>query len=234
MNILLVEDDPGIGRVLARGLTAEGYGVNWRKTGAGTREALMSGTFGAAILDLGLPDMDGLSVCQTLRRAGIETPVLMLTARASLQDKIDGFGAGADDYLPKPFAFEELLVRLKAITRRADRERGEVLTLGAMRIDAGARLLSIDAVPVETSKREFDLLLCLAQSGGSAVSRDQILDRVWGDKSDVTQNTVDVYIGYLRQLLATFEHAPRIVTMRGVGYRLAVQATIPGPRYEAF
>lgn len=234
MNILLVVDDPDTGRVLARSLTAQGYGVNWRKSGAGTREALMSGTFGAAILDLGLPDMDGLSLCQTLRRVGIETPVLMLSARDGLQDKIDGFNAGADDYLTKPFAFEELLVRLKAVTRRAQRARGEVLTLGPMRIDAAARLLSIDAVPVETSKREFDLLLCLAQSGGSAVSRDQILDRVWGDKSDVTQNTVDVYIGYLRQLLATFESAPRIVTMRGIGYRLAVQAAIPGPRYEAF
>lgn len=223
MNILLVEDDATIGRVLARGLTDEGYGVNWRKTGAGTREALASGTFGAAILDLGLPDMDGLAVCQKLRRTGIDTPVLMLTARATLQDKLDGFGVGADDYLPKPFEFEELLVRLKAITRRADRERGEVLTLGSLRLDAPARLLSIDAVPVETSRREFDLLLCLARAGGAAVSRDQILDRVWGDKDDVTQNTVDVYVGYIRQMLAKFEGAPRIVTVRGVGYRLAIQ-----------
>ncbi|PZU07244.1 response regulator transcription factor [Sphingomonas sp.] len=229
MNILLVEDDPAIGRVLVRGLAAEGYGVNWRRSGHGARESLATGMFSAAILDLGLPDMDGLALCENLRRTGVETPLLMLTARATLQDKLDGFGAGADDYLTKPFAFEELLVRLNAVTRRGGRERGEVLAIGALRIDAVARIVSVGEARIEASKREFDLLLCLARGAGGVVTRDQILNRVWGEKGDVTLNTVDVYIGYLRQLLAPFPDAPRISTVRGVGYRLAAEPS--GPKH---
>jgi DNA-binding response OmpR family regulator len=213
-----------------RGLSAEGYGVNWRQTGGGARDALAGGHFGAAILDLGLPDIDGIRLCEDIRRTGVDTPVLMLTARATLQDKLDGFGAGADDYLPKPFEFEELLARLNVIARRRDRERGDVLTVGSMRLDVLARALTIDAIPVETSKREFDLLHCLARAGGHVVTRDQVLNRVWGDKSDVTQNTVDVYIGYVRQLLGRFASAPQIVTVRGVGYRLAPQPAGHGPK----
>lgn len=222
MNVLIVEDDPAIGRALVRGLSAEGYSVNWRRTGEGTRDALAAGIFSMAILDLGLPDVNGLRICEDLREGGIETPILMLTARATLDDKLLGFEAGADDYLVKPFAFQELLARMNALVRRGGRERADMIVIGGLRIDVTARLASIHAKPLETSKREFDLLLCLARGGGVALTRDQILNRAWGDRGDLTHNTVDVYIGYLRQLLAAHEGAPGIVTVRGVGYRLDI------------
>jgi DNA-binding response OmpR family regulator len=221
MNVLLVEDDPAIGRALVRGLSGEGYSVNWRRAADGTQQALSAGCFNLAILDLGLPDGDGVDLCAALRDQGLTTPILMLTARATLQDKLDGFGAGADDYLTKPFAFEELLARMHALARRGDRERGDMIAVGAMRIDVTARIVTVDGTPLETSRREFDLLLCLARAGGHVLSRDQILSRVWGDHGDLTQNTVDVYVGYLRQLLAPCSQAPSIVTVRGIGYRLS-------------
>ena len=120
MNILLVEDDPGIGRFVSRGLTAEGFEVHWLRAGREARESLKTNAFAVAILDLGLPDIDGTELCSGIRRDGVETPILMLTARDSLDDKLDGFRCGADDYLTKPFAFEELLARLRALTHRID------------------------------------------------------------------------------------------------------------------
>lgn len=220
MNILLVEDDPGIGRFVHRGLTAEGYGVEWERSGEGARRRLSSGAFQAAILDLGLPDMDGADLCRELRDDGVDLPICMLTARASLDEKLVGFRCGADDYLTKPFAFEELLARLAVMVRRSDPRHADRLRIGAMHMDVRARTAQTDGVDLKLSQREFDVLLCLARQAGRPVRRDQILDSAWGADADVTENAVDVYVGYLRKRLATHSTAPSIQTVRGVGFVL--------------
>jgi DNA-binding response OmpR family regulator len=220
MNILLVEDDPGIGRFVSRGLAAEGFAVHWLHSGRDARENLKTNAFALAILDLGLPDIDGTELCSGIRRDGVETPILMLTARDSLEDKLDGFRCGADDYLTKPFAFEELLARLKALTRRRGGQSGDILTAGALRLDLAARAAFVGTAPMSLSRREFAVLACLARKPGAPVSRETILDQAWGPGSDVAGNTVDVYIGYLRRHLANHLEAPSIETVRSVGFQL--------------
>ncbi|CAN5367626.1 response regulator transcription factor [soil metagenome] len=219
MNILLIEDDPGIGRFVSRGLTAEGYNVDWHRAGAGAANRLVGNGFAAAILDLGLPDIDGVDLCRDLRRVGIDTPVLMLTARASLEDRLDGFRVGADDYLAKPFAFDELLARLKVLVRRGHQGR-RLLSVGALSLDLDRRFAIIGTSTVALSSREFDLLAYLAERAGALVTRAALLDGVWGTEADRTENNVDVYIGYLRRRIAGFADAPVITTIRGQGFRL--------------
>jgi DNA-binding response OmpR family regulator len=214
MNILLVEDDPGIGRFVSRGLFAEGFTVEWLQAGRDAQARLRTSAFAAAIVDLGLPDIDGTDLCVALRRAGLDTPILMLTARDSLEDKLEGFRSGADDYLCKPFAFEELLARLRVIVRRGG--SGENLVVGGLAIDPRARAVSFAGAPVVLSPREYDVLLCLARASPEPVGRQAILDQVWGSAADITENTVDVYIGYLRRRLARL----KIETVRGFGFRL--------------
>jgi DNA-binding response OmpR family regulator len=223
MNILLVEDDPGIGRFVSRGLTAEGYAVQWLQSGREAPRSLRTGAFAAAILDLGLPDIDGTDLCSALRRAGVDTPILMLTARGALEDKLDGFGSGADDYLTKPFAFEELLARLKVLARRGAARAGEVLTIGRLQLDLGNRTARVGMAPLPLSRREFAVLACLARRPGEPVSRQAILDQAWGPQADIADNTVDVHVGALRRRLAAIPGAPAIETARGVGFRLGDQ-----------
>jgi len=218
MNILLVEDDPGIGRFVSRGLAAEGYAVEWLQAGGDAQNRLRTSAFAAAIVDLGLPDIDGMDLCGALRRAGLDTPILMLTARDSLEDRLEGFRRGADDYLCKPFAFEELLARLRAIVRRGG--SGESLVVGDLRIDPRARAVSFAGAPVVLSPREYGVLLCLARASPESVGRQDILDQVWGDTADITENTVDVYIGYLRRRFTGPDGALKIETVRGFGFRL--------------
>lgn len=220
MNILLVEDDPGIGRFVSRGLSAEGFAVHWLHSGRDVRESLKTNAFAAAILDLGLPDIDGTELCSGIRRDGVGTPILVLTARDSLDDKLDGFRCGADDYLTKPFAFEELLARLKVLTRRRSAETGETLTVDALRLDLGVRAAFVGTAPVPLSRREFDVLACLARNRDAPVSRQAILDQAWGPGTDVAENTVDVYVGYIRRQLASHADAPHIETVRSVGFQL--------------
>ena len=221
MNILLVEDDPGIGRFVSRGLAAEGFEVHWLHKGLEARDSLKTKAFAVAILDLGLPDIDGTELCSGIRRDGVETPILMLTARGSLEDKLDGFRCGADDYLTKPFAFEELLARLRALTRRRPGRSGEALSVGALRLDLDIRAAFIGTAPVLLSRREFDVLVCLARNPDAPVSRETILEQAWGPGTEVAENTVDVYIGYLRRQLANHPSAPAIETVRSVGFQLA-------------
>lgn len=220
MNILLVEDDPGIGRFIHRGLMAEGHAVEWQTSGRRARPRLSSGLFHVAILDLGLPDMDGADLCREVRQDGIDLPICMLTARASLDEKLEGFRCGADDYLTKPFSFEELLARLAVMVRRSDARDADRLSLGSLAIDVRARTARIDGQPLDCSRREYDLLLCLARQAGQVISRSQILDAAWGADADVTENAVDVYVGYLRRRLAAHDGAPELVTVRGVGFML--------------
>ena len=222
MRILLVEDDAGMGRVVARGLAAEGHAVEWVRTGAAGQARAQTDPFDAMVLDLGLPDIDGGALCRALRAAGSDLPVLMLTARTSLDEKLEGFGAGADDYLAKPFAFAELLVRLEAIGRRPRASRDRVV-VGALTIDRVRRRATVGEDALEVSTRAFDLLAALAEQPGIVVPRDTLIDRVWGNDAEVTANLLDVYIGYVRRSLRRIAGAPRIVTMRGEGYGLFAQ-----------
>jgi DNA-binding response OmpR family regulator len=219
MTILLVEDDPGIGRFVSRGLAAEGFEVEWLRAGRPAAARLQTEDFDAAILDLGLPDIDGFELCRGLRHDGVLTPILMLTARDGLDDKLAGFSAGADDYLSKPFAFEELLARLNVLVRRGA-GRGGVTEVGKLRLDLHARTATVGDRALALSSREFDVLACLARTPNEVVARRDILDRAWGDDAEVTENTVDVYVGYLRRRLAAAPGAPAIETVRGVGFRL--------------
>ncbi|WP_246524679.1 response regulator transcription factor [Sphingobium phenoxybenzoativorans] len=220
MNILLVEDDPGIGRFIHRGLMAEGYAVEWQTSGKRARPRLSSGLFHAAILDLGLPDMDGADLCRVLRLDGVDVPICMLTARASLDEKLEGFRCGADDYLTKPFSFEELLARLAVMIRRSDARSEGRLVIGSLALDVRGRTAQVEGRDLDLSRREFDVLLFLARQPGQVVTRGQILDSAWGADADVTENAVDVYVGYLRKRFADHPSAPDLATVRGIGFAL--------------
>jgi DNA-binding response OmpR family regulator len=228
MKILFLEDDPGIGRVVSRGLAAEGYDVRWVRTVADATAALQGSPFATIILDLGLPDGDGLDLSRRLRKSDVETPILVLTAREALADKLDGFRAGADDYLSKPFAFEELLARLNVLVRRGQTLQAQIVSLGPLRLDLRSRKAECWGADLALTSREFELLAYLAQRPGEIFSRQALLDSVWGDQTQLTENTVDVYVGYLRRHLPNRRGVPRIETARGQGFRLAVDP--PGGR----
>ena len=213
-RILLVEDDTGIGRLLERGLAAEGYEVDWVRDLASASEAARGLGHDLVVLDRMLPDGDGAAFCRALRRFGSRAPVCMLTARETLEDKLEGFDAGTDDYLTKPFELEELIARLAALARRRperlvepvlDRE-GEVLVMGAERL--------------RFTPREWPLLVHLFERAGAPVSRAELIDEAWGLSGEVTENSVDVYIGYLRRKLAAAGVPLRIETVRGAGFML--------------
>jgi DNA-binding response OmpR family regulator len=217
-KIMLVEDDFGIGRFLSRGLAAEGFAVTWVRNGAQTEQPLRSERFEAILLDLGLPDIDGCQLCRNLRYDGIDAPIVMLTARDHLEQKLAGFDAGADDYLSKPFAFEELLARLRAVIGRTS--GNGTVQIGRLRLDLRARTASVGGKLLSLPSREFDVLASLARTPGEVVPRNAIIDLAWGVDALVYENTVDVYIGYLRRRLARFTAAVHIETVRGAGFRL--------------
>lgn len=220
LRILLVEDDPGIGRFVHRGLTAEGYAVEWQTLGRRAQSRLASGQFHAAILDLGLPDADGADLCREARAKGNDLPICRLTARAELEDRLDGFRCGADDYLTKPFSFDELLARLNVMIRRSAVQSQDRIVLDGLVVDVRGRAARVEEVSLPLSRREFDLLHCLARQAGQVVTRGQILDEVWGQDAEVTENAVDVYVGYLRKHLIRHDGAPDLSTVRGVGFLL--------------
>ncbi|BBD03110.1 two-component system, OmpR family, response regulator PrrA [Sphingobium sp. YG1] len=215
-----MEDDPGIGRFVHRGLTAEGYAVEWQTLGRRAQSRLASGQFHAAILDLGLPDADGADLCREARAKGNDLPICMLTARAELEDRLDGFRCGADDYLTKPFSFDELLARLNVMIRRSAVQSQDRIVLDGLVVDVRGRAARVEEVSLPLSRREFDLLHCLARQAGQVVTRGQILDEVWGQDAEVTENAVDVYVGYLRKHLIRHDGAPDLSTVRGVGFLL--------------
>ncbi len=221
MKILLVEDDTGIGRFVCRGLAARGYVVAWEREARNVAAILGSGSYAAALLDVGLPDGDGMALCRALRAADIRVPILMLTARATLQDRLDGFDSGADDYLPKPFAFEELVARLAAIVRRGADAAPAPMRYGMLALTPLQRGAAVGDRSLSLSRREFDLLKRLVEAGGAVVSRTTLAASVWGVDAEITDNALDVYIGYLRRHLAAVADAPAIETLRGRGFRLA-------------
>jgi two-component system OmpR family response regulator len=223
MRLLVVEDDVKLVRALAKGLQREGYAVDVAYTGEEALSQASVDDYDAVVLDLMLPGVDGFSVCQALRRMGRSMPVLMLTARANVDDRIRGLDAGADDYLVKPFDFGELMARLRALIRRGPSERSPVHQVGDLRVDPATRAVTVAGRQVELTPREFSVLEFLAVHAGEVVSRTQLLDHVWNDDGDGSPNVVDVYVGYLRKKLEHPSGRPLIRTVRGVGFVLEAE-----------
>jgi two-component system OmpR family response regulator len=213
----VVEDEVRLARLIARGLTEAGHGVDVRHTGPDGLAAARGGGYDAVVLDLMLPGQDGLSVCRHLRRLGHRTPVLMLTARADVPDRVTGLDAGADDYLGKPFAFDELLARLRALHRRNDDTE---LRAGDLSVDPARRRAYRGTTELQLSAREFDILTLLLTRTGRVVSRYQILTEIWDGDTDLRSNVIDVHIGTLRAKVDKPFDRHAIETLRGVGYRL--------------
>jgi DNA-binding response OmpR family regulator len=222
MKILLVEDEPKMAALVRRVLTAERHVVDAAPDGASAIALAASGEYDVAVVDRMLPDMDGLAIIRVLRSKGVRTPVLMLTALGSIEQRVAGLDAGADDYLPKPFAFSELLARIRALGRR-DGSPAEVrLTAGDIELDEARHTARVADRSVDLSAREFALLGFLIRHPGQVLTRRQILDGVWGAEPDVYSNVVDLYIHYLRRKLGELGRAGRVRTVRGVGYSLRV------------
>lgn len=219
MRILLVDDEPALRQSVARSLRFEGYTVVTASDGREALDVVRSARPDALVLDVMMPRLDGLGVCRSLRAEGDRTPVLMLTARDAVQDTVAGLDAGADDYLAKPFAYDELLARLRALLRRTAGPPGEpVLEAGPVRLDPAAWQVTVDGAPVELTRTEFSLLETLMRHRGQVLTRSQLYSSVWGEDLDGMSNTLDVYVGYLRRKLEA-AGSPRLVhTMRGVGY----------------
>jgi DNA-binding response OmpR family regulator len=220
MRLLLVEDDEKLARSVTRGLRGEGYAVDLAGDGDTALIQASVYDYDAIVLDVMLPGRDGLEVCRTLRERGCWSPLLMLTARDGVGDRIGGLDAGADDYLAKPFDFGELLARLRALVRRVPRERMPELAVGDLVIDPGTHDVVRGGVPVELTAREFALLEYLARRAGQVVSRTELLDHVWDENFLGSTNVIDVYVGYLRKKLARPGAPPAIRTVRGVGFVL--------------
>jgi two-component system, OmpR family, response regulator len=220
VRVLVVEDEVKMARAIRRGLEQEGYAVDTATDGSEGWFQASENPYDAIVLDVMLPGLDGFEVCRRLRAAGRWAPVLMLTARDAVADRIGGLDAGADDYLVKPFAFGELLARLRALLRRGAAERPVVLTCGDVVLDPAGHTVTRAGQPVELSAREFALLEFLMRRPGEVVSRTAILEHVWDYDYDGMSNVIDVYVGYLRRKLEQPFGRPLIRTVRGVGYAL--------------
>ena len=219
-HLLLVEDEPDVASFVQQGLNEEGYEVSWVEAGRRGLDYARQGGIDLVLLDIRLPDLSGLEVCERLRLHRPELPILMLTALDAVEDRVRGLRAGADDYLPKPFAFDELLARIEALLRRVDRpsEPGRVED-GPLVLDPAARTCTFDGEEVDLTPTEFDLLAFLMARHGQALSRDTIHQEVWGHDFDRGTNLIDVYVNYLRHKLDEVGCEAPIETVRGIGYR---------------
>jgi DNA-binding response OmpR family regulator len=227
VRVLVVEDETRMAALLKRGLEEEGYAVDIAADGT---EGLWLGgerDYAAILLDTMLPGIDGFEVCSRLRAKGKWAPVVMLTARDSIEDRVRGLDAGADDYLTKPFAFAELLARVRALLRRGNPERPSVLTVGDLQLDPAAHRVTRAGVDVELTAKEFALLELLMRHVGQVLSRDRILEHVWDFAYVAGSNVVDQYVGYLRRKLDRPFGRDDIETVRGAGYRLRAPAPDP-------
>lgn len=216
MRILLVEDDPLLGEGLQTGLRQQGMTADWLTDGQLADTALLNHDFEAVVLDLGLPRIDGLTVLKRLRARGDQTPVLILTARDAIEDRVAGLDAGADDYLTKPFALAELQARIRALLRRAHGIASPVLKHGALELDPARHCASLAGAPLLLAQREFTLLQALLEHQGRALSREQLESELYGWGEEVESNAIEVHIHHLRKKLGS----DWIKTLRGVGYLL--------------
>lgn len=223
MRLLVVEDNCELSKLVAKGLVAAGYEIDSVGTAAEARNALRDVTYAAMILDLGLPDDDGLAILAELRRRSDPLPVIVLTARGGLQDRVGGLRSGADDYLAKPFALEELVARLEAILRRPGQLLGRSLSLGNLVYDTESRQMFVDGVPRTLSSRETSVLEILLRRQGRVVPKKNVEDHLFGLSSEVGSNAVEVYVSRLRKQLG--EHGACVVihTIRGVGYLMSAE-----------
>ena len=220
MRLLVVEDEGGIASALRQGLSESGYAVDVVRDGEQGRDHALAATYDVILLDILLPKLDGLSLLRDLRKRGMTTPVLLLTARDAVDDRVAGLDAGADDYLVKPFSFSEVMARIRALLRRPVLRAGDRLVTGDVAMDLGARTVTRGTQPVTLTPREFAVLEYLLRHPGQALSRTQIAEGVWSWEFHGESNVVDVYIGYLRRKLDE-EGVPSIIeTLRGYGYRL--------------
>src|SRR3989344_3983504 len=215
MRILVVEDEHKIANSVKRGLEQESYAVDVSYDGGEGYDMASSESYDAIILDLMLPKMNGLEICSRLREEKIHTPILILTAKTSLGDRVNGLNTGADDYLVKPFAFEELLARLRALLRRAKNGGLARLVYKDLGLDSVNFEVKMSGKKINLSRKEFALLEYLMRNSGKIVSKDNIIDHVWSYDADILPNTVEVYIGYLRKKISGL-----IRTVRGFGYKL--------------
>lgn len=222
--IAIVDDDSAIRTALGRALRMETYEVGLFEDGGSALKSIQLRAPDAIVLDLQLPDVDGLEVCRRIRRAGDATPILMLTARDAVNDRVAGLDVGADDYLVKPFAFAELVARLRALARRGRNERPSVLVSGDLRLDPATHQVTVGAKPVPLAGREFALLEYLLRHQGEVLSRTRIIDEVWDWAFDGSPRIIDVYVRALRSHMGRGARTPRIETIRGVGYALRPKA----------
>ena len=220
MRILVIEDEARLADLIRRVLVGERHVVDVAPDGVAGVALAEGGPYDVIVLDRGLPDLDGLSVLRVLRSKGIATPTLFLTALGSVEDRVAGLDAGADDYLPKPFAFAELLARIKALARRPAQPAEVRMSVGALELDELRHVARRGEQQVDLSAREFALLGYLIRHAGQVLTRRQILDAVWGAEPDVYSNVVDLYVHYLRRKLGELGEADRLRTVRGVGYTL--------------
>ncbi len=220
VRVLLVEDDDALRGAVGRALRLEGYEVDEASNGAEALTRLASLRAGLVVLDVLMPEMDGLTVCQRLRESGDRTPVLLLTARDLVADRVQGLNAGADDYLTKPFALDELLARVRALIRRSYPGHEAVLTVADLSLDPRSREVRRGGRTLELTRTEFALLDLLMTNAGIVLSRDVIRERVWGYSGSLGSNTLDVYVGYLRHKTEAAGEPRLIHTVRGVGFVL--------------
>ena len=222
MNILVVEDERNLADAICRILEDEGYNAEAADDGKAGLAYAESCMYDAAILDVMLPGMDGFEIVRELRRAGSELPVMMLTAKTSTADKVEGLDCGADDYMTKPFEAPELLARVRALTRRKGEMVIDTLTFGDLTLDLSSHDLACGEQSVHLSKREFDVLQMLMKGTNRIVSKQDLLTRVWGTDADASENSVEAYVSFLRKKIRHLKSKVEITTLRMLGYRLEV------------
>jgi two-component system OmpR family response regulator len=229
MRVLLVEDAPRLREILTRRLREEGYATDATGSGADAVGRALATRYDAVVLDLRLPDVDGTEVCARLRTSECWTPILMLTARDGLEDRVGGLDRGADDYMTKPFEFPELFARLRALVRRGQNPRPVVLVCGDLVIDPAAHCVTRGDAEIDLTAKEFALLEYLARHRGAALSREQLIEAVWNESYRGASNLVDVYVRRLRDRIDRPFCRDSLKTVRGIGYRLVDDATGTDP-----
>jgi DNA-binding response OmpR family regulator len=222
VRLLLIEDDRKAARLLAKGLREEGWVVDVAPTGEAGDELVTVNDYDVIVLDWLMPDRDGLSVCRDVRARGIATPILMLTARDAVEDRVTGLNSGADDYLTKPFAFTELLARIHAVLRRSALTRPVLLQVADLMLDPVSHRVTRGGIPLSLTPKEYAILEVLLRHAGQVVTRAQLAERVWEAEPDALTNLVDVHVSHLRRKIDQDRTPPLLHTVRGYGYRLGL------------
>jgi DNA-binding response OmpR family regulator len=220
MKVLIVEDEARLGQFLRKGLSEHAHTVTWVQSCSQANDALVETNYDLVVLDLSLPDGDGLDLVREWRASGLNEPVLILSARDGLQDRIKGLDVGADDYLPKPFSIDELLARMRALLRRQSVRKQTVLERNGLRMDLLAHTLEVNGKPVDLTGREYALVEIFMQNAGRVLTRTLISEKIWASHYDVDTNLLDVYMSRLRAKLDGLLERPTFKTVRGIGYQL--------------